>query len=255
MNEPEMVEQKNQPNLVQQIDMFLDDLEYRANGIGIRELNMKDVGRLKDYIYLLRQQAQKASNQRKTLKAMNKSHQAVVMENRWLRELISSDSVIGIKWASVMERARKTLWSQFRWLRLDKGAQDQLSKLAKFIVAEIPGEPSRSEGAADTIIRWAKNVKNIHGDDPLVWPEMKGGQGGAGKAIPTSDGFGGAEPNPALMFDMGGASAEDIINGDAPVGLTGPGGEEIFRGTWANLKERLQGLSEHEKAKGRNRGI
>jgi hypothetical protein len=32
-------------------------------------------------------------------------------------------------------------------------AQEQIDKLASFILAEVPDEPSRSEGAVDTAIR------------------------------------------------------------------------------------------------------
>ena len=35
--------------------------------------------------------------------------------------------------------------------------QQQIDKLANFIMAEIPNEPSRSEGAVDTAIRWMKD--------------------------------------------------------------------------------------------------
>ena len=36
------------------------------------------------------------------------------------------------------------------WLDLDQ----QINQLANFIMAEIPGEPSQSEGAVDTAMRW-----------------------------------------------------------------------------------------------------
>ncbi len=36
-------------------------------------------------------------------------------------------------------------------------SQQQIDKLANFIMAEIPGEPSASEGAVDTAIRWMRD--------------------------------------------------------------------------------------------------
>lgn len=39
----------------------------------------------------------------------------------------------------------------------------QIERLANFIMAEVPGEPSRSEGAVDTAIRWMREqVRAIH---------------------------------------------------------------------------------------------
>ena len=38
-------------------------------------------------------------------------------------------------------------------------AQEQIEKLANFIMAEIDGEPSESEGAGDTAIRIIRNLK------------------------------------------------------------------------------------------------
>ncbi len=35
-------------------------------------------------------------------------------------------------------------------------AQEQIDKLALFIMVEVPGEPSESEGAVDTAIRWMR---------------------------------------------------------------------------------------------------
>ena len=70
----------------------------------------------------------------------------------------------------------KELMDELDKLRNDRNSpQVQVDKLAQFIMAEMPGEPSQSEGAVDTIIRWVKNVKNIHGPDPLaVPPNTKG---------------------------------------------------------------------------------
>lgn len=35
-------------------------------------------------------------------------------------------------------------------------AREQINRLANFIMAEVPGEPSESEGAIDTAIRWMR---------------------------------------------------------------------------------------------------
>jgi len=46
--------------------------------------------------------------------------------------------------------------------RMKKGkdgtAEEQVERLAKFIMDEVPGEPSRSEGAVDTAIRIIKQL-------------------------------------------------------------------------------------------------
>ena len=38
-------------------------------------------------------------------------------------------------------------------------AEQQVEKLANFIMQEIPGEPSQSEGAVDTAIRLLKKIQ------------------------------------------------------------------------------------------------
>ena len=40
----------------------------------------------------------------------------------------------------------------------------QVERLADFIITEIPGEPSRSEGAIDTAIRWMKERITASGE-------------------------------------------------------------------------------------------
>lgn len=59
---------------------------------------------------------------------------------------------------------------------------EQIKRLADFIVAEIPGEPSESEGAVDTAIRVMRSMKAMHFardaccdelSDALGWPKRK----------------------------------------------------------------------------------
>ena len=45
----------------------------------------EDIVLLKNYIDLLRRQALKAKNQRKTLRELHKAYKATIMENRWMR--------------------------------------------------------------------------------------------------------------------------------------------------------------------------
>lgn len=45
------------------------------------------------------------------------------------------------------------------WGLQTKNSQIQVNKLANFIMAEVDGEPSQSEGAVDTAIRIIRNNK------------------------------------------------------------------------------------------------
>lgn len=50
--------------------------------------------------------------------------------------------------------------------RLEGGqAQGQIDELAAFILAEVDGEPSRSEGAVDTAIRVLRDALDIAGNE------------------------------------------------------------------------------------------
>lgn len=72
----------------------------------------EDVELVKNHIELLRRQAQKAKNQRKTLKRLNESYQAIIMENRWLRSELFGHYCNNGK--NYMDRAEETLWKQFK---------------------------------------------------------------------------------------------------------------------------------------------
>ena len=43
------------------------------------------------------------------------------------------------------------------------GAREELDELAKFILAEVPGEPSQSEGAGTTAIRIIRRLTSALG--------------------------------------------------------------------------------------------
>lgn len=73
-------------------------------------LSTDEYEELREYIGLRERQAQKASNQRKTLRMLNKVHRATIMENRWLRA--SMENAQG--WNKTMDDARKTLFNSFR---------------------------------------------------------------------------------------------------------------------------------------------
>jgi hypothetical protein len=45
--------------------------------------------------------------------------------------------------------------------RCEPFPESQVARLAAFIVEEIPGEPSRSEGAVDTAIRIMRQQKRL----------------------------------------------------------------------------------------------
>lgn len=49
---------------------------------------------------------------------------------------------------------------------MSETAAQQIDRLAQFIVDEIPGEPSRDEGAVDTAIRLLARVKEPSGQIP-----------------------------------------------------------------------------------------
>ena len=61
---------------------------------------------LSSYFELLHRQAAKAGNRKKALADLHQHHYAVIMENRWLRE-VARKGELG-------ERARETLWGLFR---------------------------------------------------------------------------------------------------------------------------------------------
>ena len=52
-----------------------------------------------------------------------------------------------------MEGSKTILASEEIARRHSENLDDQIKRLARFIADEVPGEPSRSEGAVDTAIR------------------------------------------------------------------------------------------------------
>ncbi len=48
---------------------------------------------------------------------------------------------------------------------------EQIDKLAKFIMAEVPGEPSESEGAVDCAIRIMTYTNTVNPKDQVGHPE------------------------------------------------------------------------------------
>lgn len=51
--------------------------------------------------------------------------------------------------------------------RMTESSEAQIDRLAAFIMNEVPGEPSQSEGAVDTAIRWMRErlATLAEGDD------------------------------------------------------------------------------------------
>lgn len=102
----------------------------------IGDLESGDAKLVCEYVDLLRRQAQKAKNQRKTLRDLHKSHRAVIMENRWLREAIKGTGLQingRLVWNSIVDQAKKSLWSQFRWLRSDEGPRGEPDRMRAMV--------------------------------------------------------------------------------------------------------------------------
>lgn len=100
------------PSQGEQVDAILQDLE-------MVHISVEDLKLLRNYIELKRRQARKAINQRKTLKQLHRAQQAIVMENRWLHEMVKRE--LGVpRFAYVMNQTKETLWSMFRGLRSGK---------------------------------------------------------------------------------------------------------------------------------------
>lgn len=58
--------------------------------------------------------------------------------------------------------------STIAWAELARGLDEQIDKLANFIMLEIEGEPSQSEGAVDTAIRIMRSQRALAGATKLV---------------------------------------------------------------------------------------
>ncbi len=51
------------------------------------------------------------------------------------------------------------LVSQHSWIFVDNGTESEIDKLANFIMKEVDGEPSKSEGAGTTAVRIIKQLQ------------------------------------------------------------------------------------------------
>lgn len=158
MNETAVAKQEYPPSQAEQVDRILYEMEDRSAAVC-----------LKRNINLLRRQAQKAGNQRKTIRDLAKHHRATIMENRWLREAIRQAGKFGElgerNWEDFLAQARETLWQEFKKeIKVDNKAQVQVDRLAAFLMGGVPGEPFRSEAAVDAAIRLIKEQqKTIKG--------------------------------------------------------------------------------------------
>ncbi len=149
-----LADQEYPPNQSERADLLLKSV---ADGI----ISKGQVAFLGDYIDLLRRQARRMFNQRRTLKSFHKVYEVTMMENRWLREAIRGDSQVGFRnWATIMERAKATLWKTFRFHQKERvpGASDQIDKLALFLLSIGEG-PQDDEDPADTAIRIIKEFE------------------------------------------------------------------------------------------------
>lgn len=96
----------------EQVDSLLEALKSHVG----ENILGDEIILLKDYIDLKRRQAQKASNQRKTLRDLHKVYGTALMENRWLRSELRSQAGAGGKTLleAIMVRAKDTLFRQFK---------------------------------------------------------------------------------------------------------------------------------------------
>lgn len=164
MTEPiqAMAPQEHPPKTGERVDAMLKRLETH---LGMSRPDFPDeLNVLKEYIDLLRRQAAHAREQRKALKMLNRAHRMLVLELRWVWGLLTS---VGTKatnpdiesFPDLVENSKANLWGVFRAEMTKTGPGAQVDKLANFIMAEVPGEPSRDEGAVDTAIRVMKELR------------------------------------------------------------------------------------------------
>ena len=178
MNEPAMAPQEHKPyppKMADQVDTILEDLEselelmadetFEGLKLASREGRADGLKKLKAHIALLR--VKKGENRKKSYAVLNKSHLMTLLELRWLRSMINDgspelDTTPVTNWPEVLEHAKGSLWAIFRKEQAeDKNSlAGQIDQLAKFILKEVPGEPARSEGAVETIIRHVKGTRN-----------------------------------------------------------------------------------------------
>ena len=106
-----MTEAKADLQLKQTKAQRADSIMMQINNDGA--LFSEDFEFLSSYFELLHRQAAKASNRKKALADLHKHHNAVIMENRWMREAAGHLGGMGT-WAGVLQRSKETLWSMFR---------------------------------------------------------------------------------------------------------------------------------------------
>lgn len=133
-------------------------------------LPLEDAVWLGDYVLRAERRARKANEQRVILRGLNKAYRMLRLELVWMRAVFFSGAGKGTQSSDDrieqgMRVSKNTLWNQFkreeslgrRNDRLKVGVfEKQIDKLAAAIVDNVPGEPSRSEGAVDTAIRLLK---------------------------------------------------------------------------------------------------
>ena len=108
-------------------DQLMDEILIELN-VKIKEGRKITIGDdeikfIEDYIGLLRRQAQKAKNQRKTLRDLHKVYKATLMENRWLREVMTGENRF-LALSGMMKKAKETLWRQFKKEQNEKTVDD-----------------------------------------------------------------------------------------------------------------------------------
>lgn len=184
MNEPAqaVAEQQYPISQADQVDEILTHM-FRDGEANIEYcLNPQAVNMIRKYVVRLQRQAAKSNNRKKTLRNLHKHHQVTILELRWLRDSIKGLTVDGsgavgqTTWEMFTRHAKETLWNEFKkemnqekFDQINKESmesryQDQVFKLADFIQESIPGEPSRDEGAVDTIIRVVKLIHSEFGN-------------------------------------------------------------------------------------------
>ncbi len=108
-----LAEQEHPPNQAQQVDELLSTLSRHIDDSYIVRLEAGSVLMIREHIDLLRRQAVKAKNQRKTLKQLHRAHRAALLELRWLKSTIVG-AVGTAKWGMILQETKSTLWRQFQ---------------------------------------------------------------------------------------------------------------------------------------------
>lgn len=129
-----MAEQEHPPSQVQRVDEILEFLQtYMGSN------HPEVVTSLRSHITLLRRQAAKAKNQRKTLKQLHRAHRAALLELRWLKSTIVG-AVGTAKWRVILQETKSTLWNLFKkeaWQNQPQALVVNADKL-KALLSESP---------------------------------------------------------------------------------------------------------------------